>query len=143
MTDAEYIIVKAFLAALSLMPEQSSLSAEGEVTVRSIAQSLDDRVIELHNLAIQSPALASTYQDARLYLVATAAERGMGINSLPDEVMDSDGLYESNNLTRDTKTDISKMKQVIQNIENELDIDKASKILSAPNLVQTAQQELR
>ena len=80
MKDAETLILKAFL--VSLYQQQSPLPQDVLVQLKDIAQSLETRILELHDLAINTPTLADAYQNARLQLASTAAKRGMGIKNL-------------------------------------------------------------
>lgn len=136
MRDADTLILKAFLAAL--YQQHSPLSEEVTIQLQEITQSLETRILDLHDLAINSPALAEHYRDARHWLTSTAAERGMGLKFLPAEVVDDDNNRETPNISRNVQSAIEQTKQVFAAIEAKL--PQASQVLSAPNPVQAAKQ---
>ena len=121
MNDSEALTLQAFLAAL--IKQQEPLSDEAQAQLEEIAQSLETRVMELHDLALSTTTLAESYQNARDQLISTAAERGLGLEFLPNRF---DNTEENNN----------------RDIDNILRIDfrRATRILSAPDSVQAARQ---
>ena len=136
MKDAETLILKAFFAAL--YQQRAPLSEAINNQLREIAQSWETRILDLHDLAVNSPALVEFYKDARRCLTSAAAERGMGLNLLPaDEIYDDDN-FETPNISRDTRPAIEKTKQLFAAIEAKL--DSTPQVLSAPNPVQAAKQ---
>ena len=136
MKDADALILKAFLAALCQQP--SPLSQAVTMQLQDIAPSLETRILDLHDLAMNSPVLAQPYQEARRWLTSTAAERGMGLKFLPADAADDDNNRETDNITRDTRSAIEQTKQVFAAIEAKL--DQAAQVIGAPNPVQAAQQ---
>lgn len=136
MRDADTLILKAFLAAL--YQQHSPLSEEVTIQLQEITQSLETRILDLHDLAINSPALAEPYRDARRWLTSTAAERGMGLKFLPTDAVDDDDNRETPNISRNVQSAIEQTKQVFAAIEAKL--PQASQVLSAPNPVQAAKQ---
>jgi hypothetical protein len=136
MRDADALILKAFLAALC--QQRSPLSQEVTIQLRDIAQSLKSRILDLHDLAINTPVLTEPYRDARRWLTSTAAERGMGLKFLPADATDDDDEGETDNIIRDTRSAIEKTKQVFAAIEAKF--EQAPQVLSNPNPVQAAKQ---
>lgn len=136
MKDADALILKAFLAALC--QQQSPLPQEVTIQLQDIAQSLEARLLDLHDLAIRSPILAEPYKQSRRWLTSTAAERGMGLKFLLADAVDDNNNQETDNITRDTQSAIEKTQQVFAAIDAKL--SQASQVLSAPNPVQAAKQ---
>jgi hypothetical protein len=136
MKDADALILKAFLAALC--QQSSPLSEEVTIQLQDIAQSLEVRVSDLHDLANSTPVLTESYKQSRRWLTSTAAERGMGLKFLPADATDDDDEGETDNITRDTRSAIEKTKQVFAAIEAKF--EQAPQVLSNPNPVQAAKQ---
>ncbi|GAB4209297.1 MAG: hypothetical protein Fur006_68940 [Coleofasciculaceae cyanobacterium] len=136
MKDADALTLKAFLAALCQQP--SPLSPAVTMQLQDIAPSLETRILDLHDLAINNPVLTQPYQEARRWLTSTAAERGMGLNFTPADAADDENNRETDNITRDTRSAIEQTKQVFAVIEAKL--DQAAQVIGAPNPVQAAQQ---
>jgi hypothetical protein len=139
MKDADALTLKAFLAALC--QQRSPLSEEIRLQLREISQSLETRIMDLHDLAIATPTLAAPYRDARRWLTSTAAERGMGLKFLPAYEADDDDNRETDNITRDARSALEKTKQIFAAIEAEY--EQAPQVLSDPNPVQAAIQRFK
>lgn len=136
MKDTEKLTLEAFLFALS--QQESRLPDEATNSLPEIARALDSRAMELHDLVQKTPALQKPYQKARRWLVANAAERGMGLDFLP--ALDDGGASdrETSNITRDVRGEIEKMEKILDVIAAKL--DRAPSVLAAANPVQAAQQ---
>ncbi len=123
MKDAETLILQAFLA--SLYQQQSPLPQEFHIKLREIAQSLEARILELHDLAINTPTLANSYRQARQQLSSTAAERGMGIKHLKywsaSDPQNSGRSTEGDNVTPDAQEAIKILKKAIENNQKKYD----------------------
>lgn len=139
MKDSDTLILKAFLA--TLYQQRVPLSEETSSQLRDIAQSWETRILDLHNLATNTPALVAPYNDALDWLTSSAAERGMGLKFLPADETDDDENRETPNITRDTRSAVEKTKQVFAAIEAKL--EQTPKVLSAPNPVQVAKQTFK
>ena len=134
MKDLEKLILKAFLTALS--QQRSPLPDTVQVKLGEIAQSLDTKVIELKNLATNTPRLTNYYENTYLWLTSTAAERVAGLKFLPADNHEDDDSGEIYNTTRDTRDSIEEMKQIVAEIEDKF--EQAPQVLAAPNPVQAA-----
>ncbi|NET04810.1 MAG: hypothetical protein F6K16_08730 [Symploca sp. SIO2B6] len=139
MKDSEALILKAFLAAL--YQQRSPLSDNIKEQLSKIAQSLESRISDLDHLAINTPTLATPYENAHQWFTSTAAERGMGKRFLPADDTDDDDSQETPNITRDVGNDIEEMERVMAAIDDKY--EQASEILSASDPVQAAQQEFK
>jgi hypothetical protein len=139
MKDADTLTLKAFLAAL--YQQSAPLSEATNRQLRDIAHSWETRILDLHDLAVNTPALAAPYKDARRWLTSTAAERGMGIKFLPADETDDDDNYETPNIFRDTRSAVEKTEQVFAAIEAKL--EQTPQVLSASNPVQAAKQTFK
>ncbi|MGK7877329.1 MAG: hypothetical protein AB4426_29735 [Xenococcaceae cyanobacterium] len=137
MKDAEARIIKAFLAALS--QERSPLSEEVREKLVGIAQSLETRVMDLHALALSIPTLATSYKDARLLLIATAAERDKTGRILPDIEDEDESEGEIINIMRDTRSEVKQLKRILETIDSKF--DRAPQVLSSSDPVQAAREE--
>ena len=137
MKAADAVTLKAFLAAL--YQQRSPLSDNIKAQLGIIAQSLESRILDLHDLAISTYTLDIPYKKARLWLTSTAAERGMGLKFLPADDAEDNDSQETINITRDVRNDIEEMERVMAVIDAKY--EQASKVLSAPDPVQAAQQE--
>jgi len=134
MKDLDKLTLTAFLAALC--QQQSPLSDEVQAQLREIAQSLETQVMDLHNLAINTPDLKNSYNNARLCLNSLAAQNEIGLKNLPAENHEDNDNEETSNTTRDARDDIEGMKQVVAEIENKS--EQASQVLAAPDPVKAA-----
>ncbi len=137
LKDAEALTLKAFLAALS--QQRSPISDKVKAKLGEIAQSLETRVMDLHDLAIATPTLETPYKNARLCLASTAAERSKGPLPADDSEDDDNDNKETDNITRDSRSAIEEMKRVLATIDSKF--NQAARVLSAPDPVQAAQQE--
>jgi hypothetical protein len=131
MKDSEITILKAFLYALS--QQSNSLAVEITNQLTEISQSLETRVAELHLLATNNPSLKKHYENARLSLTSTAAQRGMGLNFLPANESENE-TKEIDNITRDVRNDIKNMEEILATIDSNL--NQSSQILSASDPIQ-------
>ena len=134
MKDTEKLTLEAFLFALS--QQNSPLPERMANSMQEIAESLESRVMDLHDLALEITALKEPYKKARRWLTTRAAERGMGLDFLPATDDGGASDRETPNLTRDVRSDIEKMQQPLAEIEAKL--DRAPSILAAANPVQAA-----
>jgi len=142
MKDADVLTLKAFLAALC--QQRSPLSDTIKEKLADIAQSLETRIGELHDLAISIPALKIPYESARLWLTDTAAKEKIGLKFLPADNADDDNNRETPNLTRDIQDFIAQMECTIATIEAKLDrtqLEQTAQILSDPNPVNSAKNK--
>ncbi|WP_346293730.1 hypothetical protein [Sphaerothrix gracilis] len=139
MKDAEAQILKAFLYALWRQTE--ALPETVLHQMQAISDSLDTRVVELHDLATAVPVLELPYKTAYRWLTASAAERGLGLDFLPPEPDDSGVPGETPNIVRDVRPHIEEMRSVLALIDQKL--EQAPKILKSSSPSSTAQQELR
>ena len=142
MKDADVLTLKAFLAALC--QQRSPLSDTIKEKLADIAQSLETRIGELHDLAISIPALKIPYESARLLLTDTAAKEKIGLKFLPADNADDDNNREIPNHTRDIQDFIAQMKSTLATIEAKLDrtkLNKTAQILSDPNPVNSAKNK--
>lgn len=139
MKDAEALTLKAFLAAL--YQQQTPLCEDVKLQLREIAQSLETRTLDLHQLAISTPTLKEPYKDARRWLTSTAAERGMGLKFLPGDEADDHDNQETPNITRDVQSQIEKTTELFKAIEAKL--EQASQVLSASEPVKAAKQTFK
>lgn len=103
MRDADKIILKAFLAALS--QQQSPLSEEVKSQLAAIAQSLENRVGELDAIAKNIPTLQPVYLNAIDSLQPANSERTKGLDTLPAQPDESDIGKEISNITRNVSVD--------------------------------------
>jgi hypothetical protein len=133
MKDADTLILKAFMA--SLYQQQSPLPQDILVQLNDIAQSLEARILELHDLAKSTPVLASFYQNARSQFVFSAAERGMGTKNLPADDTEDDDFREQMNITPDASSSIEEMEKIIDKIDAQYSEESCKKILLSPNPV--------
>lgn len=139
MKDADTLTLKAFLAAL--YQQRAPLSEATNRQLRTIAPSWETCILDLHDLAVNTPALAEPYKDARRWLNSSAAERGMGLKFLPADETGDDKNRETPNITRDARSALEKTEQVFAAIEAKL--EQTSQVLSAPNPVQAAKQTFK
>lgn len=139
MKDTEKLTLEAFLFALS--QQNSSLPNQTTSSMQEIAESLERRVMDLHDLALEIPTLKNPYKKARRWLTTRAAERGKGLDFLPATDDGGASDRETPNITRDVRSEIEKMEQVLAEIEEKL--DRATSILAAENPVQAAQNTLQ
>lgn len=140
--DADVLILKAFLAALC--QQRSPLSDTIKIKLADIAQSLETRIGELHDLAISIPALKIPYESARLLLTDTAAKEKIGLKFLPADNAEDDNNRETPNITRDIQDFIAQMEYTIATIEAKLDrtqVEETAQIISAPNPVTSAKNK--
>ncbi len=142
MKDADILTLKAFLAALC--QQRSPLSDTIEEKLADIAQSLETRIGELHDLAISIPALKIPYESARLLLTDTAAKEKIGLKFLPADNADDDNNRETPNITRNIQDIIAQMECTLATIEAKFDrtkLDQTAQILSDPNPVNSAKNK--
>lgn len=140
MKDAEIIIIKAFLFALS--QQQNSLDEDIVLELQAVASSLENRVMDLHTLALNNQNLRSPYENARLCLISTAAERGIGIDVLPAEDNGEEKSREIENISRDTQKDTAKMEKVLAAIDSQYHQVEASQVFAATNPIQAIRNRL-
>lgn len=75
--DAELITIEAFIIAVR--QNRGSLPEGVSDQITDIARSQDTRAIDLHEFAMNTPELATSYREAARHLNSQAAERGMGL----------------------------------------------------------------
>lgn len=139
MKDAEILILKAFLAAL--YQQQSPLSDNIKKQLAIIAQSLESRISDLDDLAINTPTLATPYENAHQDFTSIAAEQSMGKKHLPADDTDDDDSQETPNITRDISNEIEERQRIIAAIDAKY--EQAPQILSASDPVEAAKQEFK
>lgn len=140
MKDAETIILKAFLFALS--QQQNSLDEDTVSELQAIASSWENRVMDLHELALNHLNLKTPYEYARLCLTSSAAERGMGIDVLPAKDNGEENSREIENITRDAQKDSQKMEQILAMIDSQYNEVQASQVFTAANPIQAIRNQL-
>ncbi|NES22949.1 MAG: hypothetical protein F6K41_29525 [Symploca sp. SIO3E6] len=111
MKDSESLILKAFLAALC--QQRSPLPDKVQAKLGEITQSLETKVMDLHNLAISTPSLKNLYKNSRLWLTSTTAEQTKGLKFLPADNHEDEDNEEIANVIRDTRSSVEQMKQVL------------------------------
>ena len=111
MKDSEALILKAFLAALC--QQRAPLPEQVQAKLGEITQSLNTKIMDLHNLAISTPSLENLYKNSRLWLTSTTAERAKGLKFLPADNHEDEDDEEIANVIRDTRSSIEQMKQVL------------------------------
>ncbi|MGB3615338.1 MAG: hypothetical protein WBA10_16210, partial [Elainellaceae cyanobacterium] len=135
MKDSDILVLRSFFYALA--QQQAALPDTVNAQMNQIAQSLDTRVSELNALARSTPTLAAPYKSALRWLVNHAAERGMGLDALPDKYDETDNV-EQENLARNLDTHFNDMKQAFEIIDQKL--DNPAQVLTAPDPVQAIRQ---
>jgi hypothetical protein len=135
MKDTEKLTLKAFLFALS--QQNSPLPDKATSSMQEIAESLESRIMDLDDLALELTALKEPYKKARRWLTTRAAERGMGLDFLPATDDGGASDRETPNITRDVRSEIEKMEQLLAEIDAK--IERAPSILAAVNPVRAAQ----
>jgi len=117
--DAELITIEAFIIALYQQREPLPEGVSAEIA--DIAESLETRVIDLHNLAIKTPALTAPYQEASRRLDSQAAERGMGLDRLKfwseSDPQSSGSSTEGDNVTPDARDNIERLEKAVEKIK--------------------------
>ena len=123
MKDTDTLILKAFI--VSLYQLQSPLPQEFMVQLKDIAQSLEAKIPELDELAMNTPILADYYDNAYSQLIDSAAERGMGIKHLKywsdSDPQNSGSSTEGDNVTPDAQEAIEILKQAIKQNQKQND----------------------
>jgi hypothetical protein len=139
MKDTETQILRAFLYALYQQTEPLSTTVVQQT--QAIAASLNERVVELHDLAVATPELESYYRTAYRWLNDHAAERGLGIKFPPGKADAVNRLGETPNIVRDVRPHLDEMQRILTVIDQKL--GQAPRILTSPDPQNTAQEEFR
>jgi hypothetical protein len=139
MKDAEIQILRAFLYALYQQAEPLSTTVVQQT--QAIAASLNERVVELRDLAIATPELELPYRTAYRWLNDHAAERGLGIKFPPAKADTVNMMGETPNTVRDVRPHLDEMQRILTVIDQKL--GQAPRILKSPDPKNTAQEEFR
>ena len=137
MKDVEKTTLRAFCLALYQQKADQALPEHVLTTLQGIAQDLNNRIIDLDQLAKNTPALAEPYKQARQWLARQAAERSMGKDFLAaatDDQLDQERL----NIAREVKDDDAEWEQILANFDE----PAASQILSAPDPIRAIQAQV-
>ncbi|MGB7486824.1 MAG: hypothetical protein WA901_11580 [Phormidesmis sp.] len=143
MKDVELLVLKSFVYAVM---RQKTLPDPLWEKIRSIAESLDTRVDELGDLAEASPLLAPDFDYAYSALTSSAAERGMGLSSVPPDHDDTGPAHEPSNIVSaperyEFKEDRETLKTVTNRID-EANSQAVQQALSSKNPIQSLRRFL-
>jgi len=141
MKDSDTIVLKAFSIALyqqSALPEaqQAEIEAIVKAKLDEIGDNFDDRAIELHRFALNTPTLKIPYKQARQWLTSTSAERKMGLDNLAANVVDDDSAGEQENITFLAPSTLAEMEAACKTIETETNIPSLRQVLFDPHPIQ-------
>ena len=136
MKDVEKTTLRAFCLALYQQQPGQPLPTHVLTTLQEVAQDLSNRIIDLDQLAKNTPALAEPYGQARQWLTRQAAERGMGCDFLADEA-DDHLDQERVNVAREISGEDAALQQFLASIDE----PTAFKIFIDPNPIQAIQAQ--
>lgn len=141
MKDGEVLIIKAFLAALY---QQSSLLPEKiQIQLQKIAQSLETQVMNLDEIALNTPTLKVPYENAFLWLTSSAAERLKGLDYLPADDTEDESSAELTNITPKINSSKESIEEVIAKIDAKYSQTSSKNILNSSNPVIAVQNLYR
>ncbi len=136
MKDTDKRTLRSILLTLSLQEDEAVLPDSLTSVFQSFAQTPDTSVMELHRAIVETP-LSTTYQSIRTWLSGLAAEQGLGWNFPPANEDDEDSI-EQGNIARDTQASNQRLKEMLANIDANL--DNANQILAADNPIRAVHQ---